>query len=350
MSRDQSSVLFTELPRGALVALSAIALGVGDLERPAHANPDLGEIGECAVQSDDQTNRSPQPAIAPCAPEAQAASPTFTHPDRAQTVQRTIEVEQINGEVTFAGDPVQPGDRLDVGSGELQTGENARAVLAIDNRLATVELAEQTTLQVTQLSGTPDNSMTALSVERGQIRLSVRSLASPLADINSPLGSDGRDRLLARQIAQSNYPVRIETPAGVAGVRGTSFGVNVGNNGKTGISTLDGSVAALARGQEILVNAGQYVTIEPGQTPSSPQASPPLAELQQFRTVRTGPFSAWAIGRVHPHDLVLINGKAVETDTDGRFRVKTDLPPSRRLRIVVRGPSVRTRVYEKIVR
>lgn len=350
MSRDRASVLFTELPRGALVALSAIALGVGDLERPAHANPDLGAPSDRAVQSDRRSNRSLQPAIAPSVPEVQAASPTFAPPDRAQTAQRTIEIEQINGEVTFAGELVEPGDRLDVGSGELQTGENARAVLAIDNRLATVELAEQTTLQVKQLSGSPDNSMTALSVGRGQIRLSVRSLASPLADINSPLGSDGRDRLLARQIAQSSYPVRIETPAGVAGVRGTSFGVNVGNNGKTGISTLDGSVAALARGREILVNAGQYVTIEPGKAPSAPQASPPLAELQQFRTVRTGPFSAWAIGRVHPHDLVSINGKTVETDADGRFRVKTDLPPSRRLRIVVRGPSVRSRVYEKIVR
>jgi hypothetical protein len=43
--------------------------------------------------------------------------------------------------------------------------------------------------------------------------------------------------------------LEISSPSGVAGVRGTVFGVAVDPKGKTGISTLEGAVATTAKGQ-----------------------------------------------------------------------------------------------------
>jgi len=131
----------------------------------------------------------------------------------------------------------------------------------------------------------------------------------------------------------------------VAGVRGTSFGVDVGPNGQTGISGLSGSVVAAAQNQDQLVTRGEYVLISPDSPPTIVEPTPAQAELKFLVRQTRGGDTVRVFGQVDRLDIVYINGEAIETDPDGNFAVVMERPANRRLRFVVRGPAVRERVY-----
>ena len=116
---------------------------------------------------------------------------------------------------------------------QIATGANSSAVLAVDTAIATINVSENSILQVKNFSlAAKGGRVTVLGVPKGQVRIQARTLKNP------------------------NSRLEISSPSGVAGVRGTVFGVAVDPKGKTGISTLEGAVATTAKGQTVRINGG----------------------------------------------------------------------------------------------
>jgi hypothetical protein len=238
-----------------------------------------------------------------------------------------------------------------------------------------VEVLENTSLQIKTLSGSDDeDTETVFFVSRGQVRLSLRPIRPASSDVSqAKTPTDGTRELLLARVSSSegktlldsgevpllaqqrsrrrNYPVRVQTPGGIAGVRGTAFGVNVGPDGKTGVEVIEGSVAGIAQDQEVIFQGSQAGVVIPGESPTqpSPWLSSEVAKLRIRSLVRTNPYTALVSGQVDPMDIVFLNNKPVKTDSEGKFKVAVALPQSHRLNFVVRGPAVRARHYEIVV-
>lgn len=381
---------FLELPRIALPLLSLMTFAAQELPHQAMAkssfssptpngessrNDLVTERQRTLTHTSNPTSIASTNAIAPPETlEASSFSQSADRLDRAQASQRSLTVRQVQGRVTYSlpgtGErPVQVGDRLSAGEGELITDQDSSVKLELDNQMGLVEVSENTSLQIKTLSGSDDeNSETVFFVSRGQARLSLRPIrptANDVSDVTAP--SDGARELLVartpstegktaidsaapllaqRRSRRRNYPVRVQTPAGIAGVRGTSFGVNVGPDGKTGIEIIKGSVAAIAGDEEVIVEGGQAVAIPPGESPTPPKPAPKLTTLRIRSLVRTSLYTAVVSGQVDPTDIVFINDKPIKIDSEGKFKATVALPPSLRLNFVVRSPAVGVRYYE----
>lgn len=270
---------------------------------------------------------------------------------------RALVVEELKGTVMINGRPAQVGQRL-AASDVLMTDVDSTARLRVDSFIGVVEVAELSTLEIQTLSGpvgVNPNQVTALAVPRGRVRLSIaRSLARPArssgVETQEVAGLPTLTALGINNISQdsttaSSSPVRVRTPAGVAGVSGTSFGVDVSSTGKTGADTIDGQVAVAAQNRQVLVNRGFFTVINPGEGPVNPLQSPTISDLKMFRVLKLGRTSARIIGQVDPMDLVYIDNVEIPTDQEGKFNTIVHTPPSRRIKVVVRGPSVRERYY-----
>ncbi len=183
------------------------------------------------------------------------------------TGDRFVTVEEIQGNPTYTGRSLQVGERLQTSISPIETDSHSKLTLALDRQIGKVEILENTSVQITTLVFSTTDGMTVFYVSRGQLRLSLRSGLTPVAPASNGLNSS-KSRTIPSAIPQTiaqgrRYPVSVETPGGVAGVQGTSFGVNVGPDGKTGVAILDGTVAAIGEeGQEILVPEGRYVVLK----------------------------------------------------------------------------------------
>lgn len=264
-----------------------------------------------------------------------------------------LRIQEIRGTgtATIDGRPASEGSTLGVGE-ELTTGENATVRLLVEGRGGSIEVAEYSRFIV----GTVSRGEIDLEILQGRARFAVVSIpginssstapsmnaaAKELSSIFAPIPEDR----LGQGRSGDDYNFRVRTPTGVAGVRGTTFGVDVGPNGQTGISGLSGSIVATAQNQDRLVNRGEYVTIGPDSAPTIVEPTPEQAELKFLVRQTRGGNTVRVFGQVDRLDLVYINGQAIETDPDGNFAVILSRPASRRLRFVVRGPAVRERVY-----
>ncbi|HIK28750.1 MAG: FecR family protein [Oscillatoriaceae bacterium SKW80] len=262
-----------------------------------------------------------------------------------QTGERAIIVEEVKGTVTYGPSmqAVTVGQRLRAGEDELRTGQNSTVRLYIDNHIGSLEVAENTTLKIKTLS----KEKTSLFVWQGRVRASIgKTIRTRNSQKQESKGENEKYLIAQRNSSRGNYPIDIQTPAGIAGVQGTCFGVNVGPTGKTGISTLEGSVVAIAQGQEIVVNKGQYVVIEPGKAPTKPEKAPTRAAFRLLSVRKIGDNGIRIIGQASPHELVYVNGIAVETDIEGKFSIIIPRPLNRRVRFVLRGPIVTETYYE----
>jgi hypothetical protein len=269
----------------------------------------------------------------------------------------------VHGNVTIKGQSVKVGDRLSVSDNEITTDNNSTATLEIDNYIGIIELAENTTIKIESLSPDPIKSDTGIYVVQGRIRLSIAKFVSKnstssssnqsnetrIASLSNLTGIGEINQLAQTTTSAKNAPVRVRTPRGVAGVRGTSFGVNVGPNGKTGVDTIDGSVGVLGTSKEVAVNAGYWSIINPEGEPTVTKVNPTLSTLRIRNLSRLGSRNFRMIGQVQPMDLLYVNGQAIVTDAEGKFRIEGELPSGRRVKIIVRGPSVRERIYELAV-
>jgi FecR protein len=275
---------------------------------------------------------------------------------------RSLEIEEIRGTVTFKGRSAQLGDRLLAPGDEIITGSDSTARLAIDNHTGIVEVAEKTAVKISSLSDANGEKDTAIFVSRGRVRLSIGRTAATtpststiippnqIASLNTFSGLGKFSQVAQKKGSAKTAPVRVETPEGVAGVRGTSFGVNVGPDGKTGVDTIEGSVGVSGKNDsEVIVNRGNATTIFPKTSPLVPTASPALAELKVHTLSRLSGNVYRFSGQIDPMDILYINKQAIKIDRQGKFKIQGTLPTSRRLKIMVQGPSVRERHYELAV-
>ena len=295
-----------------------------------------------------------------------AANPSPAETIKAQGTAsgRSLEIREIRGTVTFKGRQAVVGDRLLVPGDEIITGPNSTARLAIDNNIGIVEVAEKTAVKISSLSGAGGEKDTAIFVSLGRVRLSIGKTAATtpaantstiippnqIASLNTFSGLGKLNQIAQQKSSARTAPVRVETPEGVAGVRGTSFGVSVGPDGKTSVSTIEGAVVVSGRtDSEVVVNAGSATTIFPQTPPVAPSASRRLAQLKVRSLFRLSGDIYRLSGQINPIDLIYVNDEAIKIDRNGNFNIQGILPPSRRLKIVVRGPSVRERHYSLAV-
>jgi hypothetical protein len=262
-----------------------------------------------------------------------------------------LRIQEIRGTgtATIDGRPASEGSTLGVGE-ELTTGENTTVRLVVEGRGGSIEVAEYSRFIV----GTVDRGDIDLEIRQGRARFAVVSIpginsASADPSMNAAAKELSFETIPEDSLAQGrsgrDYNFRVRTPTGIAGVRGTTFGVDVGPNGQTGVSGLSGSVVATAQNQDRLVNLGEYVLISPDSAPTIVETTPEQAELKFLVRQTRGGNTVRVFGQVDRLDILYINGQAIETDPDGNFAEILERPTSRRLRFVVRGPAVRERVY-----
>jgi len=338
MSAKNALTGFLRSPGRAILGLCLAAFAVQELNHQAISSASASSPGP-AISAVEPVRTAP--------PAPQSAIPVRGALKTAQNVQmlassRFLLVEQMRGRVTYgpSQQPVKAGQQLRQGT-QVSTGSDSSARLLIDGQIGSVEVAENTTFQVKTLT----SGKTSLFVTAGRVRLSV-SPGARLPEAQKSLSGGGGQSVRAQSSSSRDYPITVETPAGIAGVQGTSFGVNVGPKGKTCIATLQGTVAAQSQGREVLVNPGQYVVIEPGKAPMQPQMAPKLAAFRLLNLKRVSAGAVRAVGQAHPLDLVSVNGRAVPTDADGKFSVIVEQPLNRRIKFVVRGPAATETVYD----
>jgi hypothetical protein len=258
------------------------------------------------------------------------ASQPITLPANSPT--RWLELRALKGNVTIqttgkAARTARIGDRLQQAGETISTGSQSEAVLALDTAIGIVRLTEGTVLQVQQLQVSKTGGrISLLSVSQGLARLQIRSFNNPSSRLE------------------------IKTPAGVAGVRGTEFGVGVNPSGKTTVATKQGQVATSAQDETVLVGAGFYSLVIPGQPPTIPQSiredvQLSVQQLQVLPASSTTEKQVRMIGRVEPANAVSLNGAAIDINPEGQFDVTAPLPSDRKLQVVVRSPLGQERSY-----
>lgn len=217
---------------------------------------------------------------------------------------RWLEVSELSGTVTFSSSsatdwrPIQLRQRLENAGDRLSTASNASAILSFDTEIGQIRLSDNTIIEITTLTTTPTGGqVTRLAVPQGTASLQIRRFNNPTSALE------------------------IETPAGVAAVRGTEFGVGISGSGKTAVATNDGAVATTAAGETVLVSRGFFTTVVPGEPPAPPRslaASNLWLELEPLR--RVDPDGAIQVrGRIFPANSLTVNGLSLEIDDDGNF-------------------------------
>lgn len=252
---------------------------------------------------------------------------TFAIPMLARDIQlpasRFVEVRQIRGTVTYQGRPARVGDRLTSPGQQISTGRQSSAVLAVDSNIATINVAELTTVQVQGLSIAANGGrVTRLSVPRGQARVQARRLSNP------------------------NSRLEISSPAGVTGVRGTVFGVGVSPNGKTGVSTREGAVATTAAGRTVTVNGGYSSLVFPGNPPSPPQLTRENLKYELISLSAINGDKVRLICTVDPLNLAYLNGEPLDTDRAGKIDAVVSMPLDYDFRLIIRSPLGNQESYE----
>lgn len=226
----------------------------------------------------------------------------FTTSVQAQTRGRWLEVSRLTGTVQVKNQgnnakTARTGDRLDEPGDQIQTRARSAAVLKLDSDIGRVTVAAKTSLSIQKFDTLADGArITILNVSKGQARVKARSFSNP------------------------NSRLELRTPSGVAAVRGTEFGVNVLPTGQTNVGTIEGAVEASAQGETVMLRAGFYSVIKPGEPPTQPKLldrALSLILLQQERTDSGMILAGW----VAPNNTVLVDGRTITIQPSGRFDV-----------------------------
>ncbi|HLO87429.1 MAG TPA: FecR family protein [Nostocaceae cyanobacterium] len=257
-------------------------------------------------------------------------SQAFAKDNLQLRINRWLEVRSISGNVSYANaqtsQPARVGTRLKNVGESISTGKNSRTVLALDTGIGFINVAENTQLRIQQLKKTSSGgSITDLQVLTGQVKLKLRRFTN-----------------------QSSH-LRIETPAGITGVRGTEFGVSVQPSGKTGIATLTGSVATTAQGQSVNVNKGFQSLVIPGEAPTPPVPLRDDTKLDLLGIKDIGNGEAQIVGKVDPVNLVILTNRPLNTDRNGNFDLKVPIPSDRLISVSVTTPLGKQKNYRLAV-
>ena len=259
-------------------------------------------------------------------------SPTIAQSQRLALprAERWLEVDYLQGNVTLveaqSQRPAKLGDRLQqIGSG-LATAALSASTLRFDSDIGVIQVAENSRLQVSNMAVLENGArVTALRIDQGQARLQVRRFNNP------------------------NSSLEVDTPAGTAAVRGTTFGVAVNPSGKTSVGTTAGVVDAQAQGVSVTINPGFASIIVPGEPPSSPIPLDRALNLQVRSSTRDGG-RIRIVGQINPANQLLINSRPVNTRADGRFSILVPTQPRRRLALLtVQNPLGAQRDYQLVL-
>ena len=242
-----------------------------------------------------------------------------------------LQVSQVTGTVTYrnlynyANRQAKIGDRLEVVSDEISTGENSSAILTVDTAVGSIYVTENTTIKIRSFAIAPDNGrITNLFIPRGKARLQIRKFTNRGSQLN------------------------IQTPAGITGVRGTQYIVAAHPNGNTVVVTLTGSVATQAQNQTKIVNGGfQNMTVA-GQAPSSPVTivdQPSLSYSINKNTFGTER-SVLLVGSTSIFNTVKVNGVEQLIDRSGKFSLNLPATSSLKVNVKVETPQGKVQVYE----
>ena len=237
---------------------------------------------------------------------------------------RWVEVRQVRGSVTYQGRPAKVGDRLTTAGQQISTGKESSAVLAVDTGIATINLAELTTVRVTGLSVAVNGGrVTLLSVPTGLARVSARRLTNP------------------------NSRLEINSPGGVVGVRGTEFAVGVGPEGKAATALFEGKVDATStQGQTVKIEKGYASVTFPGNPPSPPKAFKENMNYELISLSVISPGKVRLICTVDPLNLVYLNGQPLKMDRTGKIDEVVPKPANSDYWLVVRSPAGNEVSYE----
>ncbi|NEQ52362.1 MAG: FecR domain-containing protein [Leptolyngbya sp. SIO3F4] len=243
--------------------------------------------------------------------------------DAESAARRSLNVRRFSGTVTTIAERrkrTQSGDRLTAAGHGLITSRHSSANLSIDGGSGSIAVAQNTQMTVRQLSVLSNGAhITVLDVPRGQARVQVRPFTNPSSRFE------------------------LHTPSGVAGVRGTEFGVSVSEDGKTGIATLEGKVEASAQSVAVPVEAGMVSIIRPGETPTP--AKPLDRELDiKWTLYEWRDNRLYVEGKINPANSLFVAKEEISINHAGQF--KTDIPLRKRTHRVtatVRNPMGETR-------
>ncbi len=141
----------------------------------------------------------------------------------------------------------------------------------------------------------------------------------------------------------------IETPTGIAGVRGTDFTVVVLPSRETRVFTATGDVEVAAQSQTQRITGGYYSVIAPGKPPTQPNAvtATPRISLQLLPAPDEG--KVRVSGTVNPINSVVLDGQVLDLSSTGDFETIATIAPNRRLTLVVRTALGEEQVYELLV-
>lgn len=252
---------------------------------------------------------------------------TFALPLLAREIQlpasRWVEVRQIRGTVTYQGRPAKVGDRLTTVGQQISTGKQSSALLAVDSGIATISVAELSTVQVKGLSvAASGGRVTLLSVPAGLARVSARRLTNP------------------------NSRLEINSPAGVVGVRGTEFAVGVGPEGKAATALFEGTVDASAQGRTVKIEKGFASVTFPGNPPAPPQAFKENLRYELIGLSAISQDKVRLICTVDPLNLVYLNGQPLKMDRTGKIDEVVPMPANSDYWLIVRSPVGNQASYE----
>ncbi len=251
---------------------------------------------------------------------------TNAQPPLQLRIKRFISISNLAGTVRYrtgnSTNTARVGQRLTEVGDAVITGKQSSVTLAIDEGIGTIQVSEKTELSIERLYKDRAGYVTQLKINGGQVRFKIRPFNNP------------------------NSKIEIITPAGVAGVRGTEFGMNVLPSGKTGLATLNGMVTLEAQSVIAKVGRGLQSTVGMNEPPSSPSRliNDPGVRLYVI-AARDGGRSVQLVGQTDSVNLLLIGETTLETDRTGNFNVTVPLPNDRRLSLLSTTPLGRKQSY-----
>ena len=246
---------------------------------------------------------------------------------QAQVRSRWLEIRRMSGQVTYqrsSSRSASLGDRLQAPGHGVRTGRGASAVLALDDGVGVVNVAERTQLSVRRLETLSNGaSVTVLAVPRGQARLNVRRFTNPSSRLE------------------------LHTPSGVIAVRGTEFGVSA-SPGKTQVGTLEGAVTVSAQGEAVQLIAGTATVILEGEPPLTPQALDRELRFSLIQLYRQGE-QLLIEGRVNPTNAVFLNGQELTVSLEGQIQATVTDAAANSVTLTIRNPLGEAQDYRLVV-
>ena len=221
-------------------------------------------------------------------------------------------------------------DRLLLPGDGVKTDADSEASLAFDDGIGSVRVFEESRMQIlTMFIDAQGGKITEIDVPEGTARFQIRRFNRPTSALT------------------------IQSPAGIAGVRGTDFGVGITPRGRTAVATFQGAVEAKAQGIAVNVEDGTYSIVIPGEVPTPPDslsgADVDLGIVDLDLVEDTAEPTGRLMGKVFPINLVYVNGEIIDIDVSGNFVVSAVLDDRQKFLVEVRSPSGDSQGYELTV-